>query len=474
MKMAAAAVRAFAALWLACALALGAAQARTRAPHPSALPQVLVLAYHDVAPDGATPADDDTVDASTLARHFAWLELAGYTTVTLRELAAARRGERALPERAVLLMFDDGYASFYERVLPLLRAYGFRAVFAPVAGWLEAAGEPAEDDQSDEPGNRPVRAPLMTREQVAEAAADELVELASHSFALHHGIRIDAPGAVLPAASSPEFDPLTGRFETPEAFEARIRADLRASRRVLSALAPGAVNALVWPYGRASLAAERIAREEGFEFTFTLGDAPTAPAVPQQPLARKYITRSSNVADFAWYVHRTSLPAPRRQFVFVPEPGLDDAGFAARRDALVRATLAAGATQVVLLPGAPDALGQCRLDPRALASPQALARANHLAWHLTRRAGVELAVALPAPACLAREAWRALAVRLLEARVLDAAWLSCADAPAVAGADTPEEAQQWLRSRYPGLAVLAPPENAPCRVRTLAAEAPAQ
>jgi biofilm PGA synthesis lipoprotein PgaB len=447
-----------------------AARAAPAAVRTEALPQLLVLAYHDIVPDGAPSSDPDAVSVSTLARHFAWLELAGFTTVSLREMAQARAGTRALPARPVLLMFDDGYASFPERVLPLLRAYGFKAVLAPVAGWLEPSAHVREEDQSGEPRNQPLRATLMTRAQVVEVAADEHVELASHTFDLHHGERVDPAGAVLPAASAPRFDPVHARFESVETFEARLRDDLRTARERTSALAAQPVNALVWPYGRASLAAERIAREAGFEFTFTLGDAPLEAAVPSAPLARKYITRATGVADFAWYVRRTGAASARTRFVLVPSPTLETAAFAAYRDAQVAALRAAGITRAVLLPASPETLAQCRFEPAALTAPDVLARANHLAWHLMRRAGVELVVALPGPACLERQAWRAMAARLLETRVLDAAQVLCAAVPAVPGADSLPAARQWLRARYPGLPVHEAAAQAPCVPAPLEAE----
>ncbi len=49
----------------------------------------------------------------------------------------ARAGRSRLPEKPVLLTFDDGYESFYRLVFPLLKAYQYPAVFAVVTGWLD-------------------------------------------------------------------------------------------------------------------------------------------------------------------------------------------------------------------------------------------------------------------------------------------------------------------------------------------------
>ncbi|MEO9229492.1 MAG: polysaccharide deacetylase family protein [Devosia sp.] len=57
-----------------------------------------------------------------------------YTPVSMASVARAARGKESLPERAVLLTFDDGYAEHYENCFPILRDEGISgAFFAPVA-----------------------------------------------------------------------------------------------------------------------------------------------------------------------------------------------------------------------------------------------------------------------------------------------------------------------------------------------------
>jgi peptidoglycan/xylan/chitin deacetylase (PgdA/CDA1 family) len=51
-----------------------------------------------------------------------------YRPVSLEQVLADRDG-RALPERAILVTFDDGYASLMETAVPLCRQWGIPAVF---------------------------------------------------------------------------------------------------------------------------------------------------------------------------------------------------------------------------------------------------------------------------------------------------------------------------------------------------------
>ena len=74
------------------------------------------------------------------------------------------------PPRAVLLTFDDGYASLYTRVYPLLKTYGYPAVFALVSSWLET---PAGDTVDYGNGQKP-RSAFITWAQAREMATSDI------------------------------------------------------------------------------------------------------------------------------------------------------------------------------------------------------------------------------------------------------------------------------------------------------------
>jgi len=76
-----------------------------------------VLMYHRV---GDHPARD-TVAAEELERQIAWLRERGHALIGLRDLLAHRERGAPLPERPVLLTFDDGTADQLEVLLPVLR-----------------------------------------------------------------------------------------------------------------------------------------------------------------------------------------------------------------------------------------------------------------------------------------------------------------------------------------------------------------
>lgn len=90
-----------------------------------------VLMYHKV---NDRPGNSVTVPVSLFDEQMALLGELGYRPVSLEAVRAYYREERPLPDKAVLITFDDGYRDNLENALPILRRYGYPAVlFVPIA-----------------------------------------------------------------------------------------------------------------------------------------------------------------------------------------------------------------------------------------------------------------------------------------------------------------------------------------------------
>lgn len=228
---------------------------------------VLGLAYHDVE-DG--PADNRfmSVRTANLIEQLAWLKQNGYQAVSVDQILAARQGGQALPDQAVLLSFDDGYSSFAERVLPILKAYRWPAVFAPVGVWLGA-----DDHEQISFGNlRVPRERFANPTQLKEIAASGLVEFAAHSEDSHMGVVATPQGNLLPKAAYRMYDKKAQRYETREEYQQRIQHDVQSISQRLQEITGQAPRVWVWPYGQSSGTALQIIGNNGYEIALTLED----------------------------------------------------------------------------------------------------------------------------------------------------------------------------------------------------------
>lgn len=103
-------------------------------PEPEGFP---ILEYHQVT---NAPLDEDfevyNVPPAEFAEQLDYLQAEGYTTITLKEFMHAVRGYKQLPEKPIILTFDDGYAENYTEMLPILEAHGMTAVVYVITNTL--------------------------------------------------------------------------------------------------------------------------------------------------------------------------------------------------------------------------------------------------------------------------------------------------------------------------------------------------
>ena len=99
-----------------------------RSPPPD--DAVVILEYHRVTDDRA--ADDDgrayNVPPAEFSEQLDYLQDNGYHTITMQEYMKARKGKFSLPEKPIILTFDDGYADNFSEMLPILEAHNMKAV----------------------------------------------------------------------------------------------------------------------------------------------------------------------------------------------------------------------------------------------------------------------------------------------------------------------------------------------------------
>jgi peptidoglycan/xylan/chitin deacetylase (PgdA/CDA1 family) len=94
---------------------------------------VNALMYHHVEwlpPNADALRQDLTVTPKDFEDHLRYLKTNGYHSITAVDLWRALTEDTPLPQKPVLLTFDDGYADAHSVVLPLLKAYGMVATFA--------------------------------------------------------------------------------------------------------------------------------------------------------------------------------------------------------------------------------------------------------------------------------------------------------------------------------------------------------
>jgi len=129
--------------------------------------RVPILLYHYVEP--YTTDENDfmrrwmTVLPSVFDEQLRLLKEHGYTVITLGDLAEALTRRQKLPEKAVVLTFDDGYRDFYTDAFPILKKYNSKATNFIIHNHLGLRNN-------------------LTRVQVREMLDSGLVEIGVHTL----------------------------------------------------------------------------------------------------------------------------------------------------------------------------------------------------------------------------------------------------------------------------------------------------
>ncbi|GEM03138.1 hypothetical protein HMI01_01260 [Halolactibacillus miurensis] len=77
-----------------------------------------------------------------------YLYEAGFHTLTIDEVKAFYFEGKPLPEKSILLTFDDCFQSLKHYTYPVLKKYGFKALSFVVTGWLHSETLPFNPDKS--------------------------------------------------------------------------------------------------------------------------------------------------------------------------------------------------------------------------------------------------------------------------------------------------------------------------------------
>lgn len=213
--------------------ALLSAGLRERPPASGEAKAIPALAYHRLVdqPDG------HNVTVDTFREHMEALYAGGWQTVTLGELAAFLHDGKALPERSVLITFDDGAKQSFYPTDPILRSLGFSAVNYIIA---KAPFQPESTY-------------YLSDAEIARMLASGRWEIGSHSYDGHRPYAVDAGGAEGNFFADLLWNAEAGRLESQQEFVTRVDADLRRSRAGLEDAFGIPIDTFAFPFGETGL-----------------------------------------------------------------------------------------------------------------------------------------------------------------------------------------------------------------------------
>ena len=244
---------------------------KIRAALETSMP-VPILMYHSISSQASPRLRKSTVAPHLFAGHMAYLAEHYYTSITVTQFVKALTGPKlGLPERPVILTFDDGFVDFYTDVLPILQHYNFIATLYITTAFVGAKHWLKYEDG--------LTKPMLNWDQIAEISAAG-IECGAHSH------------------SHPQLDTLP---------EVVARDEIMHCKRVLEEQLGREVSSFSYPFGHYTPAVRQWVRAAGYSSACSVKNAISSTVDDPFSLARLMVTADTSVDNFATMLTDRSL-----------------------------------------------------------------------------------------------------------------------------------------------------------------------
>lgn len=223
----------------------------TALPDETVSRDVPVLMWHNLAEESS---GDMTISVDTFRAQIEALHEAGFKTVSLQQLYDYVHFGTELPEKPIVLTFDDGYFSNYEYAFPILQEYDMQATIFAIG---VSVGKDTYKDTDH------AMTPHFGADEAREMVDSGLISVQSHTFDMHQWPPFEDGNAQVRETLLP-FD-----GEADADYKAAVEADFAESRELLESITGQPVNALAFPEGAYVTLTQDALRSAGAELTFT-------------------------------------------------------------------------------------------------------------------------------------------------------------------------------------------------------------
>ena len=202
-----------------------------------------ILMYHSVS---ETQKGIYFVSPEKLRADLRSLTKRGYRSVTLAEVKSYLRGTGDLPEKPVLITFDDGHYDNLYYARDILAEEGYTAVLHVIGCFTEYSSTHEKDH---------VEYSHLTWEEIGALARSGVFEIGSHTYKMQ--------------SYKPRFGIKRKKAESSADYEKALREDLTQLEHALIEKSGVFPVSFAYPFGAYDAESERIVRALGYDAIFT-------------------------------------------------------------------------------------------------------------------------------------------------------------------------------------------------------------
>lgn len=212
----------------------------------TSLGDLTILMYHNTLAKGKKQSVY-CINQDNLRKDFQYLKDNGYNVISCKSLIDCVDNGRALPDKAVILTFDDGYLNNMTYALPLLEEFCYSGLFSVVGDYTlyDKKGKGAGDFI------------YFGWDDIVEVAKNNCVEIGLHSYSMHN--------------TRPRLGVSQLKSETDDIYQ-RVFAD--DTQKLVDKLGELGVssNIYAYPYGKYTKISESVLKDKGVIMTLTCNE----------------------------------------------------------------------------------------------------------------------------------------------------------------------------------------------------------
>lgn len=211
--------------------------------------EVPIIMYHSILKDNSG-SQKYIVTPTQLESDLKYLKENGYTAVTVNDLIEYVYNQKPLPEKPIVLTFDDGYYNNYYYAYPLIKKYNMKMSISVVGKFTDTFSE--KDDSNPNYSH-------LTWKQIDDMQKSGFVEILNHTYNLH-------------SMDSGRNGCKKKRGESDAEYEKLLTDDLTKLQEKLKEQTGTAPNAFTYPFGGISNASCEIIKKLGFKASLSCGE----------------------------------------------------------------------------------------------------------------------------------------------------------------------------------------------------------
>ncbi|WP_245773013.1 polysaccharide deacetylase family protein [Paenibacillus catalpae] len=212
--------------------------------------KVIVLMYHHI--DGKE--SEATISPSRFGTQMKLLKENGYNVISVEQFLDFMQKKAKVPDNAVVITFDDGYESFDQYAVPIMKKYHFVATHFIIGS--------SSDKQN-------VQTKHLNWDTMRKLKAEGF-SFYSHTYNQHDYAPLDKKGRKTgPKLSNPIYLKDKGRAETQKEYLARVEADAQLMEKRLKTELNNTYQMIAFPYGVFNRAAKQLEKNAGVTLFFT-------------------------------------------------------------------------------------------------------------------------------------------------------------------------------------------------------------